>query len=86
MSACVVVTNASEARIFKAQNLRNGELELVKPLEHPASRAKNENINSDRPGHYQTDHSVRSAYEKKKPKQTLKEKRKKKKEKKNREK
>ena len=70
MAVCILVANASEAHLYETDNLRSKDLTLIKSLEHPESRAKGLDLISDRPGHYQTDHSARSAYEKSKPKDT----------------
>ena len=53
----VLIANASEASLYKAQKghlLNNsGELELVRSFSHPESRLKDTEITSDRSGHYQ---------------------------------
>lgn len=46
----ILVSNASEARIFFRNGIRN-ELTLVKELTHPESRMKNAELSSDRAGY-----------------------------------
>lgn len=58
----ILVANASEAKILTIDNLRTGELELVRELAHPESRKKISDLKSDRPGHYATDSGAHSAY------------------------
>jgi protein required for attachment to host cells len=70
MSICILVANASEAHIYEAKNIRSKDLTEIKTLTHPESREKGLDLISDRPGHYQTNHSARSAYERKSPKET----------------
>jgi protein required for attachment to host cells len=48
----ILVANASSAKFF-ANNGPNKGLTLVKELDHPASRDKNLDLASDRPGHNQ---------------------------------
>ncbi len=45
----IVVANRSQARIFRYLGLKSG-LELVEKFNHPASRLKNGELVSDRPG------------------------------------
>lgn len=68
MTAWILVANASEAHLYSSKNLRNKDLNLVKEIFHPESREKGIDLTSDRPGHYQTNHKTRSAYEKSHPK------------------
>jgi len=70
MSICILVANASEAHIYEAKSVRSKDLTKIKTLTHPESREKGTDLISDRPGHYQTNHSARSAYEKSSPKET----------------
>lgn len=70
MSICILVANASEAHVYEAENIRDKNLTKIKTLDHPKSRGKGLDLISDRPGHYQTNHSARSAYEKSNPKET----------------
>lgn len=69
MKAMIVVANSAEAKILKTDNLRIGELELVKELNHPKSRKKAAELVSDQPGHYKTDSGAISSYSKKDPKE-----------------
>lgn len=69
MDTWILVANASEAYLYKSANLYTGDLQFVEELKHPESREKGINLTSDRPGHYQTDHKTRSAYEKSHPKE-----------------
>ncbi len=69
MTTCIIVANASDALIYETEQVKGGKFSLVEKFSHPESRAKGEDLNSDRPGHYQTDHGARSAYEKNDPKQ-----------------
>lgn len=48
----ILIANASEARLFKAQKLF-GEWQLFKELSHPESRDKGLDLVSDRLGHFQ---------------------------------
>jgi len=53
---CIVVANASIARLFE----RNADTEALAPLttlKHPESRLKGSELGDDRPGHEATDHS-----------------------------
>lgn len=69
MSAWILVANASEAYLYGSDNIRTKDIQLLKELTHPESREKGRDLISDRPGHYQTDHMTRSAYEKSDPKE-----------------
>ncbi len=69
MTTCIIVANASEASIYETEHVRGKKFTFIEKFEHPESRAKGEDLTSDKPGHYQTDHSARSAYEKSDPKQ-----------------
>jgi len=70
MTICILVTNASEAHVYETKNIRSKDLNKIKTLVHPESREKGLDLVSDRPGHYQTNHSARSSYEKNNPKET----------------
>lgn len=70
MSIFILVANASEAHLYEAKNIHCKDLTKTKTLTHPESRTKGRELISDRPGHYQTNHSARSAYEKCKPQET----------------
>ena len=69
MNTWILVANASEAYLYSSENLRSNELELIEEFSHPESREKGLELTSDRPGHYQTNHNARSAYEKSHPKE-----------------
>ncbi|MEQ8803395.1 host attachment protein [Haliea sp.] len=53
MSTWLLVANASRARLFATQ-ARPRTLTLLEEFSHPQSREKNEDLSSDRPGHFQT--------------------------------
>ena len=69
MTTWILVTNAAEAKIFTSENLRIGELKLLRELTHPNSRKKIGDLTSDKPGHYKTDGGMRGAYSKNNPKE-----------------
>src|SRR3989304_2009389 len=58
----ILVANAAEAKILTTDNLRVGELELVREFAHPESRKKASELMSDKPGHFKTDGNAHSAY------------------------
>lgn len=68
MKTWILVANSAEAKLLVTDNLRIGELELIRDFIHPESRKKISDLVSDRPGHYKTDASARSAFEKNDPK------------------
>lgn len=57
----IVVANASHAKIYSNAGLKKG-LQLVSELDHPESREKRLDINSDRPGNYKSNGSGRGAF------------------------
>jgi|SRR3989304_3657944 len=65
----ILVANAAEAKILTTDNLRVGELELVREFAHPESRKKASELMSDKPGHYKTDGNAYSAYSRSDPKE-----------------
>ena len=69
MNTWILVANASQAYLYSTKNLHSNELDLVQEFKHPESRDKGLKLTSDRPGHYQTNHKARSAYEKSHPKE-----------------
>ena len=69
MNTWILVASASEAYLYSSKDVYAGELQLLEELKHPESREKGVELASDRPGHYATDHSARSAYEKSHPKE-----------------
>jgi protein required for attachment to host cells len=54
---CIVVANASIARLFK-RDLPDGSLLALSTMQHPQSRAKGSELGDERPGHEATDHSA----------------------------
>lgn len=69
MTTCVLVANAAQAKILTSENLRVGELKLVREFIHPESRKKAIELTSDKPGHYQTDGGGHGAFNKNNPKE-----------------
>ncbi len=59
----ILVTNASEARLFETQKYPK-KLSLRKKFFHPKSRAKNASLVTDRAGHFQGDsgHTTHGAF------------------------
>ena len=69
MKTWILVANSSEAVLYEGENLRTDEMiTFVKRFSHQESREKGDELVCDRPGHFKTDHSARSAYEKNDPK------------------
>ncbi|TLY48502.1 MAG: host attachment protein [Gammaproteobacteria bacterium] len=58
----VISLNSSLGHIY-SYKLKNHELILLKSLENPSAKLKESDLVSDRPGHYQTMHSAKGAYE-----------------------
>lgn len=69
MKTWVLVANAGVAFVYESENLRTKTLTLIKKLQHPASREKENELVSDRPGDYHAEHGARSGYEKPNPKE-----------------
>jgi protein required for attachment to host cells len=69
MTTWILVTNAAESKLFTSENLRIGELKLLREFTHPNSRKKIAELMSDKPGHYKTDTGVHGAYSKNDPKE-----------------
>jgi protein required for attachment to host cells len=51
MKILVLIADAAEAKLFQADNLRIGGLELIQAFSHPESRMKSTELSSDKPGH-----------------------------------
>jgi len=63
-TSLILVCNASRAFLYEAHKLHAKEyLQFIEELTHTASRKKKALLVTDRPGHYQTDHKTRGAYE-----------------------
>lgn len=58
----VVSLNSSLGHIYSYEP-KNHKLILLKSLENPSAKLKESDLVSDRPGHYQTMHSAKGAYE-----------------------
>ncbi|MBU2545967.1 MAG: host attachment protein [Pseudomonadota bacterium] len=63
MTTWILVANASRAFLYETKYLRTELPHLLQSFKHPQSREKRQDLTADRPGHYQTSHSTRSAYE-----------------------
>jgi protein required for attachment to host cells len=57
----VVILNSNECRIFSFSK-KNKELVLLKEISHPENKGRNEDLVSDRPGHYNTNSRAGGAY------------------------
>lgn len=68
MLTWILVANAGEAYLYKSENLRTKDLQLIDTFKHPQSREKDAELVTDQPGHFSTDHNSRSAYEEIDPK------------------
>lgn len=58
----VISLNSSLGHIYSYEP-KNHTLILLESLENPSAKLKESNLTSDRPGHYQTMHSAKGAYE-----------------------
>lgn len=58
----VISLNSSLGHIYSYEP-KNHKLILLKSLENPSAKLKESDLVSDRPGHYQTMHSAKGAYE-----------------------
>lgn len=58
----VISLNSSLAHIYSYAP-KNHTLNLLESLENPSAKLKESDLVSDRPGHYQTMHSAKGAYE-----------------------
>ena len=59
-----LICNSSKALVYSAhEKYPQKPLSFVIELEHPDSRKKRKDLVTDRSGHFQTSHIVRSAYE-----------------------
>jgi protein required for attachment to host cells len=57
----VLLMNSNEYRIFSFSK-KNKTLSLIKESHHPENKGRNEDLVSDRPGHYNTNNSAGGAY------------------------
>ena len=57
----VLLLNSNECRIFSFSK-QPQELKLIKEISHPENKGRNEDLVSDRPGHYSTDANAGGAY------------------------
>lgn len=69
MKTWILVANSAEAKLLSTDNLRVGELTLVRELTHPESRQKGCDLMSDKSGHYSTAGSARGAFSDHDPKE-----------------
>lgn len=69
MTTWILVANAAESKLYTSENLRIGELELLREFTHLNSRKKITELMSDKPGHYKTDTGIRGSYSKNDPKE-----------------
>jgi protein required for attachment to host cells len=69
MKTWIMIASSSIGHLYKTGNLRNDNIILVKEFSHPQSREKGVDILTDRPGHYNTGHAARGAYENIEPKE-----------------
>ena len=69
MITWILVANSADAKIFTSENLRIGDLKMLRELTHPDSRKKTSELVSDKPGHYKTDGGMHGSYEKNEPKE-----------------
>lgn len=60
-TTCVAVLNSNECRIFSFSK-KNQELVLLKEISHPENKGRNEDLVSDRPGHYDTSSHAGGSY------------------------
>ena len=67
MTTWILVANAAEAKLFTSDNLRTGELTLLREFAHPESRQKASELKSDHPGHYTTGAGIHGSYSKQDP-------------------
>jgi protein required for attachment to host cells len=67
MTTWILVANAAEARLLTSENLRIGELTLLREFVHPDSRKRASELKSDHPGHYTTNAGMHGAYSKQDP-------------------
>jgi len=68
MTIWILLANSAEAKVLATDNLRVGELKLLREFIHPESRKKISELMTDKPGHYKTDTNAHSAYSKSNPK------------------
>ena len=59
----IVIANTVSAKIYARDSKNDKRLMLITELNHPEGLQKDQDLVSDRPGHYQTDHATRGSYE-----------------------
>lgn len=70
MTTWILVSSASEAKLYQTKNLRTEPLEQINTFSHDESREKGSDLVSDHPGRYSTPGgSARGSYEKNDPKE-----------------
>lgn len=57
----VLVLNSNECKVFSFSK-KNNELKLIKDINHPENKERNQDLVSDRPGRYSTDANAGGAY------------------------
>ena len=57
----VLLLNSNECRLFSFSK-KHPQLDLLKEIHHPENKGKNEEIVSDRPGHYDADGTSGGSY------------------------
>ena len=62
MATWIITANASKARVYSFNNFKS-PLELVQEFEHPEAREKEQNLVTDKPGHYAKQNPMRGSYE-----------------------
>ncbi len=66
----ILVADTVQAKVYTTTAEGNPRhLTLEADLEHPEGAKKNQDLVSDRPGHYQTGHSTRGSYSESNPKE-----------------
>lgn len=62
---CIVAADTTTAKFYTTSSLKlTKPFILIKELNHPEGFKKNQELTSDKSGHYQTDHASRGSYEK----------------------
>lgn len=61
MMKWVVIANSSDCKIYECDK-KTKQCEFLHEVEHPESRLKAQEINSDKPGHYKSRSTNRGAY------------------------
>lgn len=67
----ILVADTVQAKVYTTPNTEGNpiHLKLEADLEHPEGAKKNQDLVSDRPGHYQTGHSAGGSYGESNPKE-----------------